>query len=112
MRYHNALNLWWRQQSNRKVGWNPLTPVTPTLLSSPPPEIGVSGGDSLLKLTEIIIMMATPTQTHPKFIWRFFSCQQFKYFIVEATSEQEARSLLPDSPCVFSARIRQEVGHA
>ncbi|WP_231039398.1 host cell division inhibitor Icd-like protein [Proteus terrae] len=57
-------------------------------------------------------MMATPAQTHPKFIWRFFSCQQFKYFTVEATSEQEARSLLPDSPCVFSARIRQEVAHA
>ncbi|EOW1267105.1 host cell division inhibitor Icd-like protein [Proteus mirabilis] len=76
------------------------------------PEIGVSGGDSLLKLTEIIFMMATPAQTYPKFIWRFFSCQQFKYFTVEATSEQEARSLLPDSPCVFSARIRQEVTHA
>ncbi|HCD1075034.1 TPA: ash family protein [Proteus mirabilis] len=75
-------------------------------------EIGVSGGDFELIQTEIIIMMATPAQTHPKFIWRFFSCQQFKYFIVEATSEQEARSLLPDSPCVFSARIRQEVGHA
>ncbi|HGY2778498.1 host cell division inhibitor Icd-like protein [Proteus mirabilis] len=56
--------------------------------------------------------MATPAQTYPKFIWRFFSCQQFKYFTVEATSEQEARSLLPDSPCVFSARIRQEVTHA
>lgn len=76
------------------------------------PEIGVSGGDSLLKLTEIIIMMATPAQIHPKFIWRFFSCQQFKYFTVEATSEQEARLLLPDSPCVFSARICQEVAHA
>ncbi|EPJ3802246.1 host cell division inhibitor Icd-like protein [Morganella morganii] len=56
-------------------------------------------------------MIATPVQTHPKFIWRFFSCQQFKYFIVEATSEQEARSLLPDSPCAFSARIRQEMAH-
>ncbi|MBG5892239.1 host cell division inhibitor Icd-like protein [Providencia rettgeri] len=74
-------------------------------------EIGVSGGDFELIQTEIIIMMATPAQTHPKFIWRFFSCQQFKYFTVEATSEQEARLLLPDSPCVFSARIRQEVVH-
>lgn len=46
-----------------------------------------------------------------KFKWRFFSCQQSKYFSVEATSEQEARSLLPDSPCLFSARIRKEVAH-
>lgn len=47
-----------------------------------------------------------------KFLWRFFSCQQSKYFSVEASNEQEARSMLPDSPCLFSARIRQEVGHA
>ncbi|WP_115286513.1 host cell division inhibitor Icd-like protein [Proteus mirabilis] len=46
-----------------------------------------------------------------KFKWRFFSCQQSKYFSVEATSEQEARSMLPDSPCLFSARIRKEVAH-
>lgn len=51
--------------------------------------------------------MYKSTQTHPKFLWRFFSCQQFKYFLVEATNEQEARSMLPDSPCLFSARIRQ-----
>ncbi|EKT61323.1 putative transcriptional regulator [Providencia sneebia DSM 19967] len=49
--------------------------------------------------------MYKSTQTHPKFIWRFFSCQQFKYFTVTAHTEQEARSLLPDSPCLFSARI-------
>ncbi len=42
-----------------------------------------------------------------KFLWRFFSCQQSKYFSVEASNEQEARSMLPDSPCLFSARIRQ-----
>lgn len=56
--------------------------------------------------------MYKSTQTHPKFKWRFFSCQQSKYFSVEATSEQEARSLLPDSPCLFSARIRQGGDHA
>lgn len=55
--------------------------------------------------------MYKSTQTHPKFLWRFFSCQQFKYFLVEATSEQEARSMLPDSPCIFSARIHQGVIH-
>ena len=55
--------------------------------------------------------MYKSTQTHPKFKWRFFSCQQSKYFSVEATSEQEARSMLPDSPCLFSARIRKDVAH-
>src|SRR5699024_1455463 len=28
--------------------------------------------------------MYKSTQTHPKFKWRFFSCQQSKYFSVEA----------------------------
>lgn len=56
--------------------------------------------------------MYKSTQTHPKFLWRFFSCQQSKYFSVEANNEQEARSLLPDSPCLFSARIRQGVNRA
>lgn len=46
-----------------------------------------------------------------KFLWRFFSCQQSKYFSVEASNEKEARSMLPDSPCLFSARIRKEVAH-
>ena len=56
--------------------------------------------------------MYKSTQTHPKFLWRFFSCQQSKYFSVEASHEKEARSLLPDSPCLLSARIRQEGDHA
>lgn len=56
--------------------------------------------------------MYKSTQTHPKFKWRFFSCQQSRYFTVEARSEQEARSMLPDAPCLFSARIRQGVSHA
>lgn len=56
--------------------------------------------------------MYKSTQTHPKFLWRFFSCQQSKYFSVEANNEQEARSMLPDSPCLFSARIRQGANRA
>lgn len=55
--------------------------------------------------------MYKSTQTQPKFKWRFFSCQQSRYFTVEARSEQEARSMLPDAPCLFSARIRQGVNH-
>lgn len=53
--------------------------------------------------------MYKSTQTHPKFKWRFFSCQQSRYFTVAARSEQEARSMLPDAPCLFSARIRQSL---
>ncbi|WNP29082.1 host cell division inhibitor Icd-like protein [Morganella morganii] len=53
--------------------------------------------------------MYKSTQTHPKFKWRFFSCQQSRYFTVEARSEQEARSMLPDAPCLFSARLRQSL---
>lgn len=64
-------------------------------------------------LIEVTIMaMYKSTQTPPKFKWRFFSCQQSRYFTVEARSEQEARSMLPDAPCLFSARIRQGVNHA
>ncbi|EFN6654560.1 host cell division inhibitor Icd-like protein [Escherichia coli] len=83
---------------------NPVNVTTPI-------EIETSGGDSDLLQTEIAIMAAITTSSRIQFIWRFFSCQQSKYFIVKATSEQEARSMLPDSPCLFSARIRQEVQH-
>ena len=39
------------------------------------------------------------------YIWRFYSCQQSRFITVTAHTEQEARSLLPDSPCMFAARI-------
>ncbi|MCU6377629.1 host cell division inhibitor Icd-like protein [Morganella morganii] len=91
--------------SDNSSSLNPVSVTTPI-------EIETSGGDSISKLSEIIVMMATPAQTHPKFKWRFFSCQQSRYFTVEARSEQEARSMQPDAPCLFSARVRQEVRHA
>lgn len=53
--------------------------------------------------------MYKSTQTPPKFKWRFFSCQQSRYFTVEAHNEQEARSMLPDAPCLFSARFCQSL---
>lgn len=84
---------------------NPVNVTTPN-------EFRSSGGDSLNKPKEIIPMMTIPNSAYPKFLWRFFSCQQSKYFTVEAISEQEARSMLPDAPCLFSARIRQGVNHA
>ena len=74
-------------------------------------ERGSSCGDSLTQLLEIIIMITTLSQTHPKFIWRFVAIQQNRVciFITVATSEQEARALLPHQPMTFTARIRQEV---
>ncbi len=51
--------------------------------------------------------MATLTaQTRTQFIWRFWSCQAKRYHVVVATSEKEARSMLPDAPCLFAARFR------
>ncbi|EAA5439396.1 host cell division inhibitor Icd-like protein [Salmonella enterica] len=58
-------------------------------------------------------MATTPTPSHPKFIWRFWSCQQSRYITSTATSEHEARAMLPASSSrpVFAARIRLEVRH-
>ncbi|MGI3476324.1 host cell division inhibitor Icd-like protein [Providencia stuartii] len=47
------------------VNSSSLNPVSVTT----PIEIETSGGDSLTKLTEIIVMMATPTQTQFKFLF-------------------------------------------
>ncbi len=52
----------------------------------------------------------TLTPPAPLFVWRFWSCQQSRYITSTATSEREARAQLPDSPCLFVARIRIEVG--
>ncbi|EHK0700008.1 host cell division inhibitor Icd-like protein [Salmonella enterica] len=51
-------------------------------------------------------MATTPTPLHHHFIWRFWSCQKRRYHFVIASSESEARSQLPDAPCIFSARFR------
>ncbi|ECG8624764.1 host cell division inhibitor Icd-like protein [Salmonella enterica subsp. diarizonae] len=62
---------------------------------------------------EAVTMVNANPCTHPKFIWRFFSCQQSTYHTVTATSEREARAQIPDAPCLFAARIRLEgVNHA
>ncbi|EIG3426813.1 host cell division inhibitor Icd-like protein, partial [Escherichia coli] len=36
----------------------------------------------------------------PEFIWRFYSCQKRHYHFVIAPTEDEARSQLPDAPCI------------
>jgi hypothetical protein len=52
--------------------------------------------------------MATLTaQTRTQFVWRFWSCQAKRYHVVVATSEKEARSMLPDAPCLFAAKFRE-----
>ncbi|EDW6206137.1 host cell division inhibitor Icd-like protein [Salmonella enterica] len=50
-------------------------------------------------------MATTPTRSQLQFIWRFYSCQLRRYHIVIATSESDARSQLPDAPCLFAARF-------
>lgn len=87
------------------------TPVSVTTL-----ERGNSGGDSLHKSKEIIIMMTTPTQTHPQFIWIIAAvrrdCPTSKPVLhpISAVSEREARRILArDHVCFFAGRIRQEV---
>ncbi|EHJ5610422.1 host cell division inhibitor Icd-like protein [Escherichia coli] len=40
-----------------------------------------------------------------EFIWRFYSCKKNHYHFVIAATEDEARSQLPDGPCIFTARF-------
>ncbi|HFU2371582.1 TPA: host cell division inhibitor Icd-like protein [Escherichia coli] len=40
-----------------------------------------------------------------EFIWRFYSCKKHHYHFVIAATEDEARSQLPDGPCIFTARF-------
>lgn len=84
-----------------------LTPANVTTHS----ERENSGGDSLIKLKETI-NMATPTQTHPKFLWRFMALSRADMnakpcrLSVEATSEKEARKILaPNFILSFAARL-------
>ncbi|EBT5445532.1 host cell division inhibitor Icd-like protein [Salmonella enterica] len=53
-------------------------------------------------------MATTPTPIKSEFIWRFYSCQKRHYHCVIAITEAEARSLLPDAPCIFTARFSSE----
>lgn len=76
-------------------------------------KISLFGGGNIKPTTENAAMLATIPTQNPLFVWRFCSCQQSTYHTVTATSEREARSLLPDSPCLFAARLPvQEVHHA
>ncbi|HGW5831500.1 TPA: host cell division inhibitor Icd-like protein [Proteus mirabilis] len=62
------------------------------------PEIGVSSGDSLTKLLEIIVMMATPTQTQFKFLFlsikRSDTTAKPCRIAVTAPNEHDARLML------------------
>ena len=82
------------------------------------PEIGVSSGDSLTKLTEIIVMMATPTQTQFKFLFlsikRSDTTAKPCRIAVTASNEHDARLMLVrDYILSFAGRLpAQEVAHA
>ncbi|HGG6608006.1 TPA: host cell division inhibitor Icd-like protein [Salmonella enterica subsp. diarizonae serovar 50:k:z] len=51
------------------------------------------------------LTLTPPASLAPLFVWRFWSCQQSRYITSTATSEREARAQLPDSPCLFAARL-------
>ncbi|HEC7609230.1 TPA: host cell division inhibitor Icd-like protein [Salmonella enterica subsp. enterica serovar Muenchen] len=55
--------------------------------------------------------LTPPAPLAPLFVWRFWSCQQSRYITSTATSEQEARAQLPDSPCLFAARLPAQGVH-
>ncbi len=52
--------------------------------------------------------------TRPYFLWRFIVLNNGCTFwaTVTATTEREARALIPASRLIFVARIRQGVNHA
>lgn len=92
-----------------------LTPVWATTLH----ERENSGGSKFCYITEIIIMMATPTQSHPQFIWLFLAvcrsdmADQPHRKTVTAPDERTARRMLAAQFVLFFAgRLPvQEVYH-
>ncbi|MEQ5319444.1 host cell division inhibitor Icd-like protein [Providencia vermicola] len=82
------------------------------------PEIGVSGGDSLALYKEIIVMMATPTQTQFKFLFlsikRSDTTAKPCRIAVTAPNENSARLMLVrDYMLIFAGRLPAlEVAHA
>ncbi len=82
------------------------------------PEIGVSGGDSLALYKEIIVMMATPTQTQFKFLFlsikRSDTTAKPCRITVTAPNEYDARLMLVrDYILSFAGRLpTQEVAYA
>ncbi|HBM0095203.1 TPA: host cell division inhibitor Icd-like protein [Salmonella enterica subsp. enterica serovar Blitta] len=72
-------------------------------------DICTSSGDSIYMQVEDAIMATTPTETYPKFVWRFVSGQNSTYLTTTAASEREARLQLPAVRLIFAARIRPPV---
>ncbi|EOY6714666.1 ash family protein [Proteus mirabilis] len=90
---------------------NPVSVTTPI-------EIETSGGDSLDKLKEIIVMMATPTQTQFKFLFlsikRSDTTAKPCRITITAPNEHDARLMLVrDYILSFAGRLPvKEVAHA
>ncbi|HEM7186075.1 TPA: ash family protein [Providencia rettgeri] len=100
----------WLESVNSSTA-NPVSVTTPI-------EIRRSGGDSLTKLTEIIVMMATPTQTQFKFLFlsikRSDTTAKPCRITVTASNEHDARLMLVrDYILSFAGRLpAQEAAHA
>ncbi|EAY3750722.1 hypothetical protein FGR79_04900 [Salmonella enterica] len=81
-------------------------------------EICTSSGDSLTKLKEAAVMVATPARTRPEFIFRFWS-PHFRMRDIIATTEKQARSRLrrpkwePDEryPIPVTEAVYQVISH-
>ncbi|EJC0229189.1 host cell division inhibitor Icd-like protein [Salmonella enterica] len=70
-----------------------------------PIEIRTSSGDSSNSM-EAAVMATVPTQSHHKFLWRFYSPRTNQRHTVIASTEAQARSRLRNPAYLFSARIR------
>ncbi|HFW4798938.1 TPA: host cell division inhibitor Icd-like protein [Salmonella enterica subsp. diarizonae serovar 60-67:z35:-] len=68
-------------------------------------------GRTSSRLNRLNHSQSSLTPLAPLFVWRFWSCQQSRYITSTATSEREARAQLPDSPCLFAARLPAQGVH-
>ncbi|EIN5301378.1 host cell division inhibitor Icd-like protein [Salmonella enterica] len=71
-----------------------------------PIDICTSSGDSIHMQVEAAAMATVPTQSHHKFLWRFYSPRTNQRHTVIASTEVQARSRLRNPAYLFSARIR------
>ncbi|EKR1705903.1 host cell division inhibitor Icd-like protein [Salmonella enterica subsp. enterica serovar Carrau] len=78
------------------------TPVNVTAIF----ERGNSCGDSIHMQVEAAAMATVPTQSHHKFLWRFYSPRTNQRHTVIASTEAQARSRLRNPAYLFSTRIR------
>lgn len=82
-------------------------------------ERGNSGGDSLIKYKEIIIMMTTPAPLHPQFVWLFLavrrsdvSARPHREEVTASTYQAARRVIAREFIASFAGRLPvREVAH-